>query len=119
MPPKNGKRLVVEHPIEKPKNTHCGASPHSQCFVENFLCWADTACSYRAAKLVTRGLLHKIVCFAEVGTFHRKANIPTGLFRVRGLFDTPLISVVGGPISKPFDMVNANTGRFGLVYNKP
>ena len=43
----------------------------------------------------------------------------TGLFRVHGLFDTPLISVVGGPISKPFDMVRVNTGRFGFMYHNP
>ena len=47
------------------------------------------------------------------------ANKTTGLFRVRGLFDTRLISVVGGPISKPFDMVRVNTGRFGFVYHNP
>ena len=41
----------------------------------------------------------------------------TGLFRVCGLFDTPLISVVEGPILKSFEVVTANTGRFYLVYN--
>ena len=41
---------------------------------------------------------------------------PTGCLRVRGLFDTPLISVVDGPILKSFEVVRANTGRFDLVY---
>ena len=40
----------------------------------------------------------------------------TGCFRVRGLFDTPLISVVDGPILKSFEVVRANTGKFDLVY---
>ena len=42
---------------------------------------------------------------------------PTGLFRVSELFDTPLISVVEGPILKSFEVVRASTGRFDLVYN--
>ena len=41
----------------------------------------------------------------------------TGLFRVRVNFDTPLISVVDGPILKSFEVVRANAGRFDLVYN--
>ena len=42
---------------------------------------------------------------------------PTGLFRASGNFDTPLISVVDGPILKPFGVVIVITGWFGLVYN--
>ena len=41
----------------------------------------------------------------------------TGLFRVRGNFDTPLNSVVDGPILKYFEVVIAITGGFDLVYN--
>ena len=41
----------------------------------------------------------------------------TGLFRVRGNFDTPLNSVVDGPILKSFEVGIANTGWFDLVYN--
>ena len=41
----------------------------------------------------------------------------TGLFRVRGNFDTPLNSVVDGPILKSFEVVIAITGGFDLVYN--
>ena len=40
----------------------------------------------------------------------------TGCLGVRGIFDTPLISVVDGPILKSFEVVRANTGRFDLVY---
>ena len=42
---------------------------------------------------------------------------PTGLFTASGHFDTPLISVVDGPILKPFGVVIVITGWFGLVYN--
>ena len=35
---------------------------------------------------------------------------PTGLFRVRGNFDTPLNSVVDGPILKSFEVVIGITG---------
>ena len=41
----------------------------------------------------------------------------TVCFRVRRNFGTPLFSGLGWLIMKPFDMVNANTGRFGLVYD--
>ena len=41
----------------------------------------------------------------------------TGLFTASGHFDTPLISVVDGPILKPFGVVIVITGWFGLVYN--
>ena len=41
----------------------------------------------------------------------------TGLFTASGHFDTALISVVDGPILKPFGVVIVNTGWFGLVYN--
>ena len=41
----------------------------------------------------------------------------TGLFTASGHFDTPLISVVDGPIIKPFGVVIVITGWFGLVYN--
>ena len=37
-------------------------------------------------------------------------NCPTGCFRVRVNFDTPLISVIDGPILKSFEVVRANTG---------
>ena len=42
---------------------------------------------------------------------------PTGLFRVCSTFDTPLISVVDGPILKYFEVVRAITSRFDLAYN--
>ena len=41
----------------------------------------------------------------------------TGLFRVHVNFDTPLISVVDGPIFKPFGVVIVITVRFDLVYD--
>ena len=41
---------------------------------------------------------------------------PTGLFRVSELFDTPLISVVEGPILKSFEVVIAISLWFCLVY---
>ena len=44
---------------------------------------------------------------------------PTGCPRVRGYFQTPSFSGIGGRILKPFGMVNAHTGRFGLVYDNP
>ena len=40
---------------------------------------------------------------------------PTGLFTASGHFDIPLISVVDGPILKPFGVVIVITGWFGLV----
>ena len=43
----------------------------------------------------------------------------TGLFKASVTKGRAHISGVGEPISKPFDMVRVNTGRFGLVYNKP
>ena len=43
----------------------------------------------------------------------------TGLFKASGTKGRAHISVVGEPISKPFDMVNANIKRFDLVYNNP
>ena len=47
-----------------------------------------------------------------------KRHVPaTGLFTASGHFDTPLISVVDGPILKPFGVVIVITGWFGLVYN--
>ena len=46
-----------------------------------------------------------------------KKVFPTGLFRVRGNFDTPLNSVVDGPILKSYEVVIAITGGFDLVYN--
>ena len=44
-------------------------------------------------------------------------NHYTGLFTASGHFDTPFISVVDGPILKPFGVVIVITGWFGLVYN--
>ena len=44
---------------------------------------------------------------------------PTGCPRVRGYFQTPSFSCIGGCILKPFGMVNAHTGRFDLVYDNP
>ena len=41
----------------------------------------------------------------------------TGLFTASGHFEKPLISVVDGPILKPFGVVIVITGWFGLVYN--
>ena len=41
----------------------------------------------------------------------------TGLFTASGHFDTPLISVVDGPILKLFGVEIVITGWFGLVYN--
>ena len=41
----------------------------------------------------------------------------TGLFTASGHFHTHLISVVDGPILKPFGVVIVITGCFGLVYN--
>ena len=40
----------------------------------------------------------------------RSSSSSTGLFRVRGNFDTPLNSVVDGPILKSFEVGIANTG---------
>ena len=45
------------------------------------------------------------------------SHYDTGLFRVRGNFDTPLKSVVDGPILKSFEVGIAITGGFDLVYN--
>ena len=42
--------------------------------------------------------------------------IPTGCFRVRGIFDPPPISALDGPILKPFGVVIAISLRFCLVY---
>ena len=41
----------------------------------------------------------------------------TGLFIASVTFDTPLISVVDGPILKPFGVVIVITVRFDLVYD--
>ena len=46
-------------------------------------------------------------------------GVPTGCPRVRGYFQTPSFSAIGGWILKPFGMVNAHTGRFDLVYDNP
>ena len=44
---------------------------------------------------------------------------PTGLFKASGTKGRAHISGVGEPISKPFDMVRVNTGRFGFMYHNP
>ena len=36
----------------------------------------------------------------------KSSFVATGLFKDRGTFDTPLFSVVGGPISNPFGVVD-------------
>ena len=43
--------------------------------------------------------------------------VTTGLFIASGTFGTPLISVVYGPILKPFEVVIVIRVRFDLVYN--
>ena len=53
---------------------------------------------------------------AIVSLFRRKKE-STGLFIASGTFDTPLISVVDGPILKPFGVVIVITVRFDLVYD--
>ena len=57
----------------------------------------------------------------DVVALDNKQNIrkapSTGLFTASGHFDTPLISVVDGPILKLFGVVIVITGWFGLVYN--
>ena len=44
-------------------------------------------------------------------------SVHTGLFKDHVNFDTPLISVVGWPISKPFRLVVVMWCWFSLVYN--
>ena len=41
----------------------------------------------------------------------------TGCPKLRDNFDTPLFSGLGGPITKSFDVVIAECGRFFLRYN--
>ena len=41
---------------------------------------------------------------------------PTGLFRVRGIIHPPGISLLDGPILKPFEVVIVHSHWFCLVY---
>ena len=45
-----------------------------------------------------------------------KKVVPTGLFRVRGIIHPPGISLLDGPILKPFEVVTVNSPGFCLVY---
>ena len=48
---------------------------------------------------------------------HDRIGGSTGRPKVRGIFDTPLFSGPGWQITKPFDVVIAETARFFLRYN--
>ena len=52
----------------------------------------------------------------EISVLTNTARIPTGLFRVRGIIHPPGISLLDGPILKPFEVVIVNIFRFSLVY---
>ena len=46
----------------------------------------------------------------------RSLLAPTGLFRVRGIIHPPGISLLDGPILKPFEVVIVHSLWFCLVY---
>ena len=48
--------------------------------------------------------------------FMVKKTGPTGLFRVRGIIHPPGISLLDGPILKPFEVVIVHSHWFCLVY---
>ena len=60
-----------------------------------------------------------IVFFCEIRVLCKKIqhDPSTGLFIASVTFDTPLISVVDGPILKSFGVVIVITVRFDLVYD--